>query len=92
VNFFLRSRDQKNLNINELQDVSQEINNFFVDHKFIVFGNITEDVWNDVKLIVEKSNLHYSDALHLAMARMWTCHLLVTHDQFFIKEGNRLLK
>lgn len=92
VNFFLRNRDKKSLNINELEDVSQELNSFFIDHKFIVFGNITEDVWNDVKLIVEKSNLHYSDALHLAMARMWACHILVTHDQFFIREGNRILK
>lgn len=92
VNSFLRNRDRKNLNANELEGVSREINNFLRTHAFITFGNITEDVWNDVKEIVEKSNIHSSDALHLALANMWECHVLVTHDQFFIEEGNRILK
>jgi hypothetical protein len=44
------------------------------------------------KKIVESSNIHSSDALHLALARMYQCDVLVTHDNFFIKEGNNLLK
>lgn len=92
VNSFLRKRDKKNLNVNELEGISRDINNFLRTHAFITFGNITEDVWNDVKEIVEKSNIHSSDALHLALANMWECNVLVTHDQFFIEEGNRILK
>ena len=54
--------------------------------------DITEDVWNDVKDIVEKSNLHSSDAMHLALAQALGCRILFTHDRFFIEEGNRILK
>lgn len=92
VKDFLRSRDRKNLNNNELEDISTEINNFFRIHKSITLGNITEDVWTDVKSIAEKSNIHYSDVIHLVLAIMWDCHVLVTHDQFFINEGNKILR
>jgi len=92
VNSFLRTRDRKNLNINELADITKEIGNFFTTHNFITLGNITEDVWRDVMSIGEHSNIHSSDALHLALALMWECQVLVTHDQFFIREGNRILK
>ena len=92
VKDFLRTRGEKNLNSHEFGEISTQINNFFITHKFISFGNISEDVWTDVKSIVENSNIHSSDALHLALATMWECHILVTHDQFFIREGNRILK
>lgn len=92
VSTFLKERKTKNLNRNDLDEIAEELNNFFANHSFIGFMNINEEVWNDVKDIAEKSNLHSSDALHLALARMWGCHVLVTHDTFFIKEGNKLLK
>ena len=92
VSTFLRERKTKNLSSNDLDEIAEELNNFFIDHGFIEFMNIDTEVWNDVKEIAEKSNLHSSDVLHLALARMWGCHILVTHDTFFIKEGNRLLK
>jgi predicted nucleic acid-binding protein len=53
--------------------------------------DISTDVWIDIKDIVEKSNLQSSDAMHLALARALGCNVLVTHDKFFIEEGNRLL-
>lgn len=92
VSTFLRERKIKNLSRNDLDEIAERLNNFFIDHSFIEFMNINEEVWNDVKEIAEKSNLHSSDALHLALARMSGCHVLMTHDTFFIKEGNRLLK
>jgi len=92
VSTFLQERKTKNLNRNDLDEIAEELNNFFINHSFIEFMNINEEVWNDVKEIAEKSNLHSSDALHLALARMWGCHVLATHDTFFIKEGNKLLK
>ena len=92
VSTFLQERKAKNLSRNDLDEITEELNNFFINHNFIEFMNINEEVWNDVKEIAEKSNLHSSDALHLALARMWGCHVLVTHDTFFIKEGNKLLK
>ena len=92
VSTFLRERKAKNLSRNDLDDIAEELNNFFINHSFIEFMNINEEIWNDVKDIAEKSNIHSSDALHLALARMWECNVLVTHDTFFIEEGNRLLK
>jgi predicted nucleic acid-binding protein len=92
VSTFLQERKTKNLNRNDLNEISEELNNFFRDHSYIEFHGINEDVWNDVKDITEKSNLHSSDALHLALARAWQCQVLVTHDTFFATEGNKLLK
>jgi predicted nucleic acid-binding protein len=92
VSTFLQERKTKNLNRNDLDEISEELNNFFRDNRFIEFHGINEDVWDDVKGITEKSNLHSSDALHLALARAWQCQALVTHDTFFVAEGNKLLK
>jgi len=92
VSTFLQERKTKNLSRSDLDEIAEELNNFFINNNFIQFMNINEEVWNDVKETAEKSNLHSSDALHLALARMWGCRILVTHDTFFIEEGNRLLK
>jgi len=92
VSTFLQERKTKNLNRNDLDEITEELNNFFINHNFIEFMNINEGVWSDVKEIAENSNLHSSDALHLALAWMWGCHVLVTHDTFLVKEGNELLK
>ena len=92
VNTFLRERWRPSLNRSELDDAANDWNNFFIKYKFIEFLDMYEEVWKDVKTIVETSNLHSSDAIHLGMASMYLCDVLVTHDEFFIQEGNRLLK
>jgi predicted nucleic acid-binding protein len=92
VNTFLRLRSHKNLNADDLDKIVKDLANFFTTNDFIEFMDITTDVWIDIKDIVEKSNLHSSDAMHLALARALGCHALVTHDKFFIKEGNRILE
>ena len=92
VNTFLRNRRQMNLNKNDFDEIVKKVNNLFIQNDFDPFMNIDEEVWRIVKEIVENSNLHSSDALHLASAQLWGCHVLVTHDKFFIKEGNRLLE
>ena len=92
VNSFLRGRAEKDLSQDELGKATKKVNSFFITNKQIIFANITEDVWEDVKTIVENSNIHSSDALHLSLAIMWECQFLVTHDQFFIREGNKILK
>ena len=92
VNTFLRLRSQKNLTADDLNKIVKDLTNFFTTNDFIEFMDITTDVWIDIKGIVEKSNLHSSDAMHLALARALGCSVLVTHDRFFIEEGNRLLE
>ena len=92
VSTFLRLRSHKNLNADDLDKIVKDLANFFTTNDFIEFMDITTDVWIDIKDIVEKSNLHSSDAMHLALARALGCHALVTHDKFFIEEGNRILE
>jgi len=92
VSTFLRDRRQMDLNRNDFNDIIKNINNFFIQQDFDPFMNIDEEVWEIVKEIVENSNIHSSDALHLASAQLWGCFALVTHDRSFIKEGNRLLE
>ena len=92
VTTFLRKRREMNLSSNDFERVAKEINNFLRKNRFIDFMHIDIEVWKDVREIVENSNIHSSDALHLASAIQWGCSVLVTHDRFFMKEGNRLLR
>ena len=92
VSTFLRKRREMDLNINDFDKIGKRIDKFLKKYEFIDFMHIDFDVWDDVKFIVENSNIHSSDALHLASAIQWDCCVLITHDQFFIKEANRLLK
>jgi len=89
---FLQERKAKNLSKDDLDDLTTKLNNFFLHNKIIEFINIKETDWELVKKIGESSNLHSSDALHLVTAWVGNCHVLVTHDSEFIKEGNRILK
>lgn len=92
VSTFLQGRKAKNLSKDDLQDITKRLNNFFLNNKIIEFINIKDADWELVKKIGESSNLHSSDVLHLVTAWVGNCHILVTHDKDFIKEGNRILK
>ena len=92
VSSFFQKRKAKNLSKDDLQDLTLMLNNFFLQNKIIEFINIKETDWKLVKKIGESSNLHSSDALHLVTAWVGNCHVLVTHDNEFAKEGNRILK
>ena len=92
VSTFLQRRKIKNLHRDDLQDLATKLNNFFLSNRFIEFINIKERAWGLVKKIGESSNLHSSDALHLVTAWVGNCHVLVTHDNQFIQEGNKILK
>ena len=92
VSSFLQKRKAKNLSKDDLLDLTLMLNNFFLQNTIIEFINIKETDWKLVKKIGESSNLHSSDALHLVTAWVGNCHVLVTHDNEFAKEGNRILK
>ena len=91
VSNFLRNRRTMNLDRNDFDKIGTMIDKFLKMYGFIDFMHIDFDIWSDVKLIVENSNIHSSDAFHLASAVQWDCSVLITHDQFFIKEANRFL-
>ena len=93
VNTYLRNRSKKDLNIDELLNISEQINNLFRNYDFIEFRNIAGDNdWNLLKEICEVSNLHLSDNIHLATAYINDCTHLITRDDFFIEEGNKILR
>jgi predicted nucleic acid-binding protein len=92
VSTFLQGRKAKNLSKDDLQDLAKVVDNYFLRNKMIEFINIKETDWELVKKIGESSNLHSSDVLHLVTAWVGNCHVLVTHDKEFIKEGNRILR
>ena len=92
VRTFLQGRKAKNLSKDDLQDITKRLNNFFLSNKMVEFINIKDADWDLVKKIGESSNLHSSDVVHLVTAWVGNCHVLVTHDEEFIKEGNKILK
>ena len=92
VSTFMRKRAAKDLSKEDLSNLAEEVNNFLFTNKMIRFINIEETEWELVKKIGETSNLHSSDALHLVTAWAGNCQVLVTHDNEFINEGNRILQ
>ena len=92
VNEFLRKRTERDLNYEELDDISEQINSLFLKYHFIEICNISTDTsWDLIKTTCEVSNLHMSDIIHLVTAFVNNCSYLATRDEFFIKEGNRIL-
>lgn len=92
VSTFLRERKNKNLTTEELKNLSGQINNLFLEYNFIEIINIKEEDWELVKKICQESNLHSSDAIHLVTAWVGGCRYLITYDNQFITEGNRILE
>lgn len=92
VSTFLAKRKSKNLTKEDLTDLATKVNNFFFTNRFIEVINIKDSDWSLVKKIGETSNLHSSDILHLVTAWAGNCQLLVTNDEDFIIEGNKILQ
>jgi predicted nucleic acid-binding protein len=92
VSTFLAKRKSKKLSKEDLSDLAAKVNNFFFTNRFIQVINIKDPDWNLVKKIGETSNLHSSDILHLVTAWAGNCQLLVTNDEDFIMEGNKVLQ
>lgn len=92
VSTFLAKRKSKNLSKEDLSDLATKVNNFFFTNRFIQVINIQDSDWSLIKKIGESSNLHSSDILHLVTAWVGNCQLLVTNDEDFIIEGNKILQ
>jgi predicted nucleic acid-binding protein len=92
VSTFLAKRKSKNLSKDDLKDLATKVNNFFFTNRFIQVINIKDSDWSLVEKIGETSNLHSSDILHLVTAWVGNCQLLVTNDEEFIMEGNKVLQ
>ena len=91
-NFY--ERKEKNLTQEELNNISEQINNLFLEYLEIKKNiiNIKEEDWDLVKKCCEESNLHSSDIIHMVTAWVGGCQYLITHDKQLVCEGNKILE
>mgnify|MGYP002405554215 CR=1 FL=1 len=91
VSSILRKRSERNLKVDELNDLWVEISNLLESYKFIEFINIEGIGWNMAFGICQVGNLDADDSIHLASAIGSNCDILVTSDKFLKKEGTRII-
>jgi len=86
-----RERDLSNSDLTEVE--SKLTNKLFKPHK-ISYGFFFDDEksWKKCLEITRETNINSSDVIHLVTALVADCDILLTSDNFFIKEGNEYLK
>ncbi len=93
INKILRLRQQKDLNTGDLKEAEEIVKSFFEEYKFVEIVNLEGGkAWDLALKISSTSNLSAPDAIHLATAWQSNCDIIVTSDEFFIKEGSKILK
>ena len=98
INKILRLRQQKDISREDLKEAENVVKSFFDEYKFIEFVNIEDvnleenEAWNLALKISSSSNLSAPDVIHLVTAWQSKCDIIITSDEFFIKEGNEILK
>jgi len=92
-NKMTRARYQKDLTETDLEEAGDAAVRFFNQNSFIKFKNlVADDQWNTALTLGSSSNLFASDIIHLVTAWYCKCSVLLTNDEFFIREGNAILK
>lgn len=93
INKIIRARHQKDLNPGDLKDAEDAVKGFFKENSFIKFANLVDEKeWDLALKISSTSNLFAPDVIHLVTAWTSKCSVLLTSDEFFIKEGNEILE
>jgi predicted nucleic acid-binding protein len=93
VNTIIRSRHEKDLGQEDLKEAKDSVKAFFTENSFIKFVNLVgEKAWDLALTYSSNSNLFAPDVIHLVTAWTSGCSVLLTSDEFFIKEGNKILK
>jgi len=92
INKILRSRYQKDLGKDDLKEAENIVKSFFEEYKFVEFVNLEGKAWDLALKISSTSNLSAPDVVHLVTAWQSGCDIIVTSDEFFIKEGKRILE
>ena len=88
----ISSRRSRNLDKGELEECFNYIKQFQENYSFIQTVGLAGQGWNLALNIACRSNLRAADVIHLASAWQEDCNLLVTDDDFFIKEAKRYIK
>lgn len=87
----IRKRDQKELIHSDLIKVDRYVKGFLKKYPFFSAYQIPELVWKSAYTMTSNSNIHSIDAVHLATAVAFKADVLLTLDNHFIKEANKLL-
>lgn len=92
INEILRMRNSKDLGVENLDDSAEKIQEFIDQYEFVEIQNIVSDTsWNKAVTASKQSNISSSDIIHLVTAGESKCDILLTSDEFFIKEGREFL-
>jgi predicted nucleic acid-binding protein len=86
---------RKNINLtrNQLEKISDSIDNFFKKYKFIEIWDIEKDYeWEVAEMISASTNISAADAIHLTIAIVVGVNLIITNDSGFSKEAEHFLR
>ena len=89
----LRERSNRNLREEDLIDAVEKVDRVFAKpyKKYIDFYYLEDEGWDKAVELMQIVNLTSEDAIHLASAFMAGCHLLVTNDQHFLKNAQKVM-
>ena len=86
-------RKRRDLKKEDLVKSEKYLEDFLNNYKDILeVVDLNQDGWNLALSIGAESNLNATDVIHLASAWQNKCNIIITRDEFFIKEASRILK
>ena len=91
ITSIMRTKNQRDLKIDDFNELSEIIKNFLATYNFIKFVTLAGEGWTTAFDVCKLSNLDADDSIHLASA-IGTSDILLTSDSFFKKEGTQLIE
>jgi predicted nucleic acid-binding protein len=91
MNQIIRGRMEKKLTKEELEEANERAE-VITKQYGIEFLNLHGDGWDLASWLSSVSNIQAADIIHLATAWQSKCNLIVTSDEFFIKEASIILE
>jgi len=88
----ISTRKQRSLIRKDFDRCSDYIDNFVKRYPFIQIVPLDDTNWNFAMFVASDSNLQATDVIHLISALQCDCDVIVTRDEFFIKEARRYIK
>jgi len=93
LDIIFSKRKRRDLNNQDLEKSSKYLEDFIEHYKNIIkIVDLNQDGWSLALNLGAESNLNATDVIHLATAWQNRCNLIITRDEFFIKEAEKILK
>ncbi len=88
-----RSLDQRDLPLTDLHQIQEKIDSMFADtYPFVEIYSLEDIGWDKALDLKAKTNISAPDAIHLATAIEAGCDILVSLDNFLIKQATPFIK